>query len=180
MIKYKIIDNFLPYDEFQMIRQVFFESTSCPWYYYENENLTDYKGKEVDSPKFVHLLNDGDGWLHSGSKYISGLLKKLETTTIYRIKLNFTPKTAEKNVNTYHFDRKKFVDEGLHFSIGIFYLNTNNGETIFEDGTRIKAVENRMLIFPGNCLHSGITSTDDRKVLININFFNKETNLLYE
>ena len=55
---------------------------------------------------------------------------------------------------------------------GIFYMNTNNGKTIFEDGEEIDSVENRMVIFPASKRHAGTTHTDTIcRCLINFNWF---------
>ena len=51
----------------------------------------------------------------------------------------------------------------------IFYINTNNGFTVLEDGTEIASVSNRLLLFnPSEPHHS--TSCTDVKRRVNINF----------
>ena len=53
----------------------------------------------------------------------------------------------------------------------IFYINTNNGYTLFEDGTKVESVENRICIFPYYMKHTGTTCTDkNQRVVININY----------
>lgn len=53
----------------------------------------------------------------------------------------------------------------------IFYLNTCNGATIFEDGTEIASVANRMLTFDGELMHTGRPASDaKRRVVINFNY----------
>ena len=54
----------------------------------------------------------------------------------------------------------------------IFYVNTNNGYTKFEDGTKVESVANRMVIFPSNMKHIGTSCTDEKtRVVINFNYF---------
>ena len=54
----------------------------------------------------------------------------------------------------------------------IFYINTNNGYTKFEDGTIVESVANRMLSFPANMKHCGTSCTDERRrIVINFNYF---------
>ncbi|MAU64390.1 MAG: hypothetical protein CMC38_08660, partial [Flavobacteriaceae bacterium] len=54
----------------------------------------------------------------------------------------------------------------------LIYLNTNDGFTELDDGTRIDSIENRLLLFNGNELHSSSTCTDQkRRVLISLNYF---------
>ena len=53
----------------------------------------------------------------------------------------------------------------------IFYLNTNNGYTLFEDSKKVDCVENRIAIFDSNKRHTGVTTTDTQsKVVLNINW----------
>ena len=51
----------------------------------------------------------------------------------------------------------------------ILYINTCDGYTKFEDGTKIDSVANRMLVFEGETLHTS-SSTTDQVVRCNINF----------
>ena len=59
--------------------------------------------------------------------------------------------------------------EGWYTSI--FYLNTNNGYTYFEDGSKVKSIANRFVIFPCYMSHGGASCTDnDNRVVLNINY----------
>ena len=51
-------------------------------------------------------------------------------------------------------------------------MNTNNGYTLFEDGTKVDSIANRMVVFDGNTKHTGSTHTDDDRFrfVLNINF----------
>ena len=54
----------------------------------------------------------------------------------------------------------------------IYYVNSNDGYTLFEDGTKVESVGNRLVRFPTNIKHTGTTCTDaNRRVLINFNWF---------
>ena len=51
-------------------------------------------------------------------------------------------------------------------------MNTNNGYTLFENGTKIESVANRMITFPTNMKHTGTSCTDENtRVVINFNYF---------
>ena len=53
----------------------------------------------------------------------------------------------------------------------ILYINTNDGYTVFEDGTKIDSVANRICIFPYYLKHSGTTCTNaNRRIALNINY----------
>ena len=50
--------------------------------------------------------------------------------------------------------------------------STNNGYTLFEDGTKVDSVANRMVLFEGNRLHTGATQTDERfRYVVNFNYW---------
>ena len=54
----------------------------------------------------------------------------------------------------------------------IYYDNTSDGYTEFEDGTKTQCVSNRLVKFPSNLKHRGVSQTDTRlKSVINLNFF---------
>ena len=51
-------------------------------------------------------------------------------------------------------------------------MNTNNGYTIFEDGTKVESVANRLLTFHGNTKHAASSCSDQhRRVVLNINYY---------
>ena len=54
-----------------------------------------------------------------------------------------------------------------------FYINTNNGYTLFEkDGSKVQSVANRLCTFPSSVRHSSTTQTDvTQRVVINFNYF---------
>ena len=61
------------------------------------------------------------------------------------------------------------TDYNYPHKASILYINTCDGYTKFEDGTKIDSVANRMLIFDGSKLHTSSTTTD-QPVRMNINF----------
>ena len=82
-----------------------------------------------------------------------------------RIKANLNVATKK------HIKRDLHTDFDVPCITAIAYMNTNNGYTIFEDGTKIESVENRVLIFDSQLRHAGIPCTDEkRRVVINFNF----------
>ena len=53
----------------------------------------------------------------------------------------------------------------------IFYLNSNNGYTLFKDDTRVFSQENRLCLFNGHIEHAGASCTNaKRRVVLNINY----------
>ena len=56
----------------------------------------------------------------------------------------------------------------------IFYINTNNGFTRFEDGYFVDSIENRLVVFDSTQKHQAVSQTDSaRRVVINFNYIPK-------
>ena len=54
----------------------------------------------------------------------------------------------------------------------IFYLNTNNGYTEFENGEIVKCEENTLVTFDSQIKHRAVSQTDTKqRVVVNINYF---------
>ena len=163
-MEYKIIDNALSQEEFENIKNNII-CTGFPW------NLTTQitNNKEVlpihASFYFTHLFWDGFN-IEPQSKMFAPLLNLMDCHALIRIKANCYPSTPEIIVHDKHFDYP-FPHKGA-----IFYLNTNNGLTILEDGTEIDSIENRILLFDPSKPHNSTTCTDDKcRVNVNFNFF---------
>ena len=63
------------------------------------------------------------------------------------------------------------VDYNFDGTTCIYYLNTNNGYTLFEDGSKIESVANRLVLFDANIKHAGTSCTDALyRAVINFNF----------
>ena len=71
-------------------------------------------------------------------------------------------------------DELNYVEVGeeiLDSTTSIFYVNTCNGYTYFEDGSKVESVANRMVIFPNGTKHAGTTCSDrPGRIVINFNY----------
>ena len=96
-------------------------------------------------------------------------------SAISRIKANLEVYQGdERYYSKFHYDyvNPKTGKPRKEMKVGIFYLNTNNGYTEFEDGTIVRSIENRFVEFTGDILHRGVSSTDvKRRIVINFNYF---------
>jgi hypothetical protein len=102
-------------------------------------------------------------------KEIAPILRILKPQSIIRIKANFYTKGSEKNPIVHGFHQ----DFTYPHQAAIFYINTNNGFTILEDGTKIESIANRLLLFDGSRNHSSTDCTDAQcRINIGFNFFN--------
>ena len=159
----KVVDNLLSPEEFKKINKVLMGS-EFPWYFLPDK------------------VSSGDGnfqmchnFILSGkpvSKFLTILdpfIKKLNMKKVIRIKANKTFKKSTNIESEMHIDVKRKDDE--KFKTAVFYCNTNNGSTLFENGERVSSKENRAVIFDGKTLHCGVDSTDSlRRVVINFNY----------
>ena len=154
----KIIDNFLPDDQFEILRRTM-TSSYFPWYYIDRQSYT----ATEDSFQFFHnFYREGD----SPSEYYSILkpcISKLGGKLI-RAKAVLTTKESFPRCSGYHIDYKDMTTAA-------YYINTNNGWTEFKNGDKVKSVSNRIVIFDSNLEHSGNACTDQKtRILINFNY----------
>ena len=177
----KIIDNFLDKELFKKL-QNFLLGDEFPWFYNEEKVILE-KVKPLFAPlkdypsesqhQFTHTFL-GNHLNHSWSSYtphIAILLHKIKPRVWIRVKSNLTNITSKAGVSGWHYDN---ITDGVPWkdtTTAIFYVNTNNGYTIFENEKKVPSLENRIAIFPNNILHSGISQTDTKtRVTINLNY----------
>lgn len=163
----KVIDNFLPEEEFKKIQ----EHMLSPWVEWAYNSFVAYPNSELSKDpydfQFTHTFyykgQPRSQWIET----IDPLLQKLNPSAIVRIKANLQPRAEKIVTHQYHLDHDNFDGK-----IAIFYINTNDGYTIFKDGTKIDSVANRLLIFDGDILHTGTTCTDQKvRCIINFMFY---------
>ena len=168
--KIQIEDDFLPQKEFDKIHKMMIDGTpSFPWYYTNHIDLE----SDVDKFQFIHLFYLS---FQSQSPFVVNLnpiFEKLKSISVYRIKANLLTRTSEIVQNRFHVDLEILPEEKQkHWTTSIFYMNTNNGYTKFEDGTKVESKANRMISFPSNMKHTGTSCTDERiRVVINFNYY---------
>ena len=113
--------------------------------------------------QFVHTVYSG---CVPCSQFYNSLVPiiehKLGISALYRIKLNLQPRLPEPFTYMFHSDLSHDFEEDIasHWTTAILYINTNNGFTEFEDGVKVESVANRLVMFPSNFKHRGITQTD--------------------
>jgi len=160
----KIIDNFLDEDSFEVLQQ-YFLSDSISWHF--GNNIT-YGKQGMDQYQFVHTFFDvGKPYLNNWSNFLTPLFNKLQPKYILRVKANCRPRTTNAVLSDYH------TDMDLHQQTAIFYLNTNNGYTKFQDNSLedVPSVANRLLTFYGGLKHCGASCTDQNtRIVLNINY----------
>jgi len=158
-----IIDDFLPTHEFQALQEMAL-STSFPWYFQEHVAYDDEDPS--DNFMFTHLFYHGlaprSEWFNS----LYSVLLKVDPSALVRVLMNLGTPTSEHQFTGYHTDFE------FPCTTAILYLNTNNGYTLFEDGTRIESVANRFVEFDSQMRHGAVTQTDIKnRIVINFNYF---------
>ena len=168
MSEIQIIDNFLPLEEFLLIQELMLNS-GFPWFYNPYINYID---ESSDDFQFTHVfyrasMREVIGGLHTDfPKIVELFVKTLGIKSIVQIKANMNPRTETLKQYQFH------TDCDLNCNTAIFYINSNDGYTIFENGDKIDSVENRLVIFNSSLSHTGTSCTNSKvRVLINLNYF---------
>lgn len=174
-----IVDNFLSKSEYDKLYNCIFGKINYtqqfPWFFNSEKVI----GSGLDyNFQFVHnVIADGKIESPLVLEVLKPLLNKLKPKGLIRIKLNLTTKTHKLIKYPLHRDINIKDEKDIeqlkkdNYKVAIFYMNSNNGYTYFEDGKKVKSVANRLLKFDNIMKHSGTTCTDEnQRVVININY----------
>jgi len=138
-------------------------SNTFPWFIKKgivNNTDTNYQ--------FVHNFYDEFKFNSDRYHLIHPVSFAINPSSIIRIKSNLLPRAEKIIEHEMHTD----IPFAKNHKTAIYYVNTNNGYTKFEDGTKISSEENKLVIFEGNMEHTGTTCTDeDYRIVINFNYF---------
>ena len=169
-----IIDNWLPEEVFYKLFTDM-KHAEFPWYLgrvvgeYGDEQDYSYGAAEKGNMQLSHVF-----YRHHQMKQYSPIIMPtlfhLQPCATIRIKANLSLATDRIEVGGMHID----VEDGLdreYLKTSILYMNTNNGYTTFEDGTKVESVQNRFVTFPNSMKHAGTTCTDSPfRMVINFNY----------
>jgi hypothetical protein len=169
---YEIIDDFLSEKDFNILKSTFFpenkNTEKLPWNY--NKGI-------VRDPDLSPTGYEEHDWMYSHS-FISSETKK-KNEFLYLISPIFKKLSASKILDAranllvpteYHIHHENHIDRKTSHQVALFYVTTNNGFTVLKDNVEVECVKNRMLIFDGLIYHHSVTSTDEIRCVININF----------
>ena len=163
----KIEENFLAPEYFEALQQTMMGPGFHCYYNYSLDSSDD-----VDKFQFVHAFYQSVP-VNDSYEMMYPILDILKAPALYRIKANLQTRLPALVENEFHADIGILSEEKQkQWTTSIFYINTNNGYTIFKDGTKVESVANRMVTFPSNLEHTGTSCTDEKiRVLINFNYF---------
>ncbi len=161
----QVYDNYLPENYFNYLQGILLhKDPNFAWYY--NDRVVEENDSEF---QFVHVFYKEHVPISPYYNELSMAIQALNPLSLIRIKANLLPRTAEHIEHGMHVDI--IGSECKELRTAILYMNTNNGYTLFEDGTRVNSVANRMVIFPTQLHHTGATCTDEKvRVVINFNY----------
>ena len=165
MSKPEIIDDFLPLEHYKEVWDIV-TGPEFPWYLAPKGDPSQYEDAS-DNIQFVHpIYYDYKPVTDEAPALVGKIIRKLNPYALTRIKLNCTPKTDTIKEFDFHID-----EENHKGNTAIYYLNDNDGYTIFEDGTKVESKGNRIVIFPGTLKHAGSTCTNQCvRMVLNINY----------
>jgi len=157
----KIKDDFLTIEEFDKLESII-NSPHFPWFFQTNQTFD-------DDPFFCHIMYCHDITQSQFYPQVSEIFKKhFNWTSMYRLNVNLCPKIG--STSNFHTDVNDEHNEAV-MTTSIFYLNTNNGYTEFEDGNRVDSIQNRLVTFPANTRHRAVGQTDkDKRIVLNFNY----------
>tara|TARA_R110001606_G_scaffold170564_2_gene316072 strand:+ start:2440 stop:2958 length:519 start_codon:yes stop_codon:yes gene_type:complete len=169
----KEIHNFLSDEEFQFLTEGIYYY-DFPWFRGLKVQLDMNPSGRLQhqlSHMFLHKAwNNPDELFYSDyfkivKPFADKFVKKIKAKRLLRLKLNLGYSNGIQEEGGWHTD---FDDKNN--KIAILYLNTNNGYTLLEDGTKIASVKNKLALFD-NVSHTDVTCTDtEERVVLNIGY----------
>ena len=164
----KVIDNLIDGEVFQKLQEALM-SSKIPWMY--AENVIGEEDRRCDpSYNFQFFLNIYKDFCPQAQmfEFMQPIVMhpQLNMKSLFTIKANLNPKTETIVEHGFH------TDVPFDCTTAVYFLNTNNGYTLFKDGSKVESVANRIVTFPSSMEHSGTTCTDQkRRMVINFNYF---------
>jgi len=163
----KIYDDFLPINEFRYLEEFIFGPNFSWNFGVALGEGPDRLCDELDDMQFINMMYLD--FMPQGNEFhiIEPIIRspKLRVTSLFRVKANMNPRTQEIIKHGFH------LDVPYNETTAIYYVNSNNGYTEFEDGTKVESVANRLVKFDSNIRHTGTTCTDSKiRCVINFNY----------
>lgn len=160
----KIIENFLNGENFLKLSNIMLDQ-KFPWYF--NNSKSEEKDNDY---QFVHIFFYEGKILSPYWNFIVPIIDQLNIETILRIKANLTTRTDINRKSQMHIDVNV-----PNSKTAVYYPNTNNGGTLFQNGKKINSQANKIIIFDSHQKHCGVHCTDKNvRLVINFNYLKKK------
>ena len=165
----EVIDNFLDEKVFLDFKNKIF-SEEFPWYWCDNtiDKKDNPTCNELDNYQLIHNFYYYNMPVSNNMELLNPVLDRLSIMpwNCIKVKLNATTRTQKIVEHGFHID----ISDGFdRCNTAVLYLNTNNGYTLFEDGTKVESVANRLVTFNNFTKHSGSTNTCDEPYSLVLN-----------
>ena len=194
MANIEIIDDFLSVKEHHFLHGVMLEcgfsrdgpNRGLEWMYLSNQvkpedgnstGMYDY-GLFYNFYKCPGMLKGVEKIQSDRFDLVEPIINKFPLVGISRIKANLEIYTGnEPFKGVFHTDLGYFDKDNKPLILNdlqtaIYYVNTCNGYTEFDDGTKVESVANRLALFSGKLSHRGVRQTDTKsRCVINFNWF---------
>ena len=165
---YQVIDNFLSPHDHKRIEDLL-TGVEFPWYL----NDYNYSDNELIPADSVYNFQFTHGFysLHRITSefynhVVYPFLIKIKPLAFIRIKANLNPVTSDTIKYGWHVDYENYKHK-----TAVYYVNTNNGKTIFKNGLEVESIANRLVVFDGNMKHTATSCTDKKtRCVINFNY----------
>ena len=159
----KIVDNYLPQDYFDHLKKTIL-GHNFPWLY--EAEVANVGENQEEHFYFTHRIYENYQPDSSFFEECIPFFKQIEMDAIVRARALLYTNQGKQIVH------EKHTDYNFPHKTIVFYMNTNNGYTEFEDGTKVESVENRIVFFDGSIPHNSSTCTDQKvRAVISINYF---------
>ena len=168
-----IIDDFLSEEEADTLEEIFLRN-DLPWYYTPSVTFPNSKGEleSLDSVQFVHPVYQGFNAVSNTFQLLGSFTEKLNILSYIRVRVALQQRTPEIRENPFHIDIGKTPETpDKNVTTCLYYINSNDGYTMFESGRKVESVKNRLVTFPNSMLHCGTTCTNAKvRIVMNINY----------
>lgn len=191
-----VIDNFLRPEHFRMFKNSV-ESPEQPWFFNPSvSSMLDYRTSGIKNAYgFVFIYALDDVYINetvAATPYVSAFNEQVKK--YFNMPLNTQVHRSNVFMTTYRGDQvlsfSPHVDTPIHNYTCIYHFHTTDAPTIFYNETydgiepyegestikeKVDSVENRLVIFKGNTLHSGSVATNvPNRIVLNTNFVFQE------
>ena len=160
----EVIDGFLSKEDHEKMT-MFFTSQNFPWFLGKKS----YADADL---QLCHMLYNCSANIYQSPylEHIAPILRQLKLVSISRIKVNCQLLRETPVKSDYHYDLVIGDNVEPNVTNLIYYLNSNNGYTEFENGDIVESVANRVVKFPNTLKHRGVSQTDsDSRIVFNFN-----------
>jgi hypothetical protein len=163
----EIIDDFLEPGDFGHLQKTMI-GAFFPWTI--SKIVDDNDSNHQRNMQMVHMFYERLSPVDSSIELLYPVLQKVQPYALLKSKANFLLGTDKLVEHGMHIDVMD-ADDRPYLKTSILYMNTCNGYTRFEDGTKVESVRNRFVTFPNQTRHTGTTTTDaDYRMVINFNY----------